>query len=171
MLALCRSHDLEEAMKTENTTQRPSISVVLAATFFIVKIGLIWAALWGLVGVLIAVFLDPNETVTDIWAALCMPGFVGGVVFSVVLWIAEGRRRFNELSLRRLAAWGAVTGLLLGVVSFAVGTPSGRFSLLLLVVVFIGSTTLLSAVSGVASALLFRHSAWERPPADAGQET
>jgi len=155
-------------MKTENTARRSNASVVLAAAFSLAKIGLIWAALWGLAGVLIAIFLDPNETITDIWAALCIPGFVGGVVFSVVLWIAEGRRRFNELSLRRLAVWGAVSGLLLGVLSFVIGTPSGRFPLLLLVAVFIGSTTLLSAVSAVASALLFRHATCEQPPAKAG---
>ena len=42
-------------------------------------------------------------------------GFVGGAVFSMVLGIAEGRRRFDQLSLTRFAAWGAVgTFLLLG---------------------------------------------------------
>jgi len=83
--------------------------------------------------VLIAIFLDPNETITDIWVALCIPGFIGDVVFSVVLWITEGCSGLTKLSLGRLATWGSMTGLLLGVLSFAIGTPSGRFLLLLLV--------------------------------------
>ncbi len=42
-----------------------------------------------------------------------MCGFVGGTAFSVVLSVAEGRRRFDEMSLLRFAAWGAVGSFLL----------------------------------------------------------
>ena len=48
--------------------------------------------------------------------ALAIPGFVGGVLFALVLGIAARRRRFDELSLPRFAAWGAVGGVLLGLV-------------------------------------------------------
>ena len=37
-------------------------------------------------------------------------GFIGGVAFSLVLGIAEGRRRFDQMSLPRFAAWGAGGG-------------------------------------------------------------
>ena len=94
-------------------------------------------------------------------------GFVSGVVFSVVLWIAAGRRRFGELSLSRLAAWGAVSGLLLGVLPFVLGTPNAEFPLWLLGVAIIGSMTLMSAVSAVGSALLFRYTTREQSPAGA----
>ncbi len=80
--------------------------------------GLIWAAGWGLVGVLIGMFVDPHGSIDDMWVVtLGVPGFLGGVVFSAVLGIAEGRRRFDELSLSQFGAWGAVAALLLGAVS------------------------------------------------------
>ena len=57
----------------------------------------------------------------DIWpAALAIPAFLAGIVFSVVLSLVEGRRSFDELKLPRLGLWGALGGLLLGVV---VGLP------------------------------------------------
>jgi len=40
-------------------------------------------------------------------------GFVAGVLFSGVLGLVEGRRRFDQMSLPRFAAWGAAGGLLL----------------------------------------------------------
>jgi len=44
-------------------------------------------------------------------------GFFGGAIFSTVLRLTEGRHRFDELSLPRFAAWGALGGLLLGVIA------------------------------------------------------
>ena len=74
-----------------------------------VGMGLIWAAGWALVGVLIGVtskvlpglpFWDSFFDVFDApLPALAIPGFVGGVLFAVVLGIAGHRRRFEELSL------------------------------------------------------------------------
>ena len=40
-------------------------------------------------------------------------GFIAGVIFSGLLVLTEGRRRFEEVSLPRFAAWGATGGLLL----------------------------------------------------------
>ena len=40
-------------------------------------------------------------------------GFFAGVTFSGLLVLAEGRRRFDQLSLPRFALWGAMGGLLL----------------------------------------------------------
>src|SRR5262245_36331187 len=40
-------------------------------------------------------------------------GFLAGVIFSALLALTEGRRRFDQLSLPRFAAWGAMGGLLL----------------------------------------------------------
>jgi hypothetical protein len=90
--------------------------------------GLTWAVAWALFGLLIGVssvllpFL-PWERFFDVFdaplPALGVPGFVGGVIFSIVLGIAGRRRRFDELSLPRFAAWGAVGGLLLSLVPAA----------------------------------------------------
>jgi hypothetical protein len=40
-------------------------------------------------------------------------GFVAGATFSALLALTEGRRRFDQMSLPRFAAWGATGGLLL----------------------------------------------------------
>ena len=136
-----------------------------------VGMSLTWAAGWGLVGVLIGMFVDPHGSIEDMWVVtLGVPGFLSGVVFSAVLGIAEGRRRFDELPLSRFGAWGAVAGLLLGVLPFAVGSPNSELPPWVLGVVIIGSMTLLSAVSAVGSALLFRYFAREQTPAGAGPE-
>ena len=78
--------------------------------------GLTWAAGWsgvfvilGLVGGSGTLGLLDYVGLTVLFGIV---GFVGGAAFSVVLGITEGRRRFDELSLRRFAFWGAVGGLL-----------------------------------------------------------
>jgi hypothetical protein len=40
-------------------------------------------------------------------------GFIAGVTFSAVLVLTEGRRSFDQMSIRRFAGWGAISGLLL----------------------------------------------------------
>lgn len=118
--------------------------------------GLTWFAVWVGAGFLMEVF-DPNGQIADIWpAVLGIPGFFGGVAFSVVLGIAAGRRRFDELSLPRFAAWGAVAGLLLGTLPFALGDSSGAMPLWRLIAVVFGSTTLLCTVSATGTLVLAR---------------
>ena len=102
-----------------------------------VGMGLTWALGWALVGVLIGVSSRllpglPWDRFFEVFdaplPALAIPGFVGGVLFSVVLGIAARRRRFEELSLPRFAVLGAVGGLLLSLVPAAmdaVGLLSG----------------------------------------------
>ena len=87
-----------------------------------VGMGLTWAAAWAIFGLMIGVvskitpFL-PWDSFFEVFdaplPALAVPGFFGGVLFSIVLGIAGRGRRFDELSLKRFAAWGAVGGLLL----------------------------------------------------------
>jgi len=90
--------------------------------------GLTWAAAWALVGVMIGVTSRllpglPWEIVFKVFdaplPALAVPGFVGGVIFSMVLGVAGRGRRFEDLSLARFAAWGAVGGLVLSLVPAA----------------------------------------------------
>jgi len=141
-----------------------------------VAMGLTWAIQWAVLAVLIGTITESlsgysiEKNHLDPLMALAMPGFLVGVIFSTVLWFAEGGRRFDELSLPRLAAWGAVVGLLLGVLSFALGTLSDRFPLWLGVVIIVGSSTLLSTVSAVGSALLFQYAARHKIPVHAGAE-
>ena len=89
-------------------------------------LGFLWGIGGALAGGLIELILNilPGSDLflgVDIWpAALAIPAFLAGIVFSVVLSIVEGRRSFDELKLPRLGLWGALGGLLLGVV---VGLP------------------------------------------------
>lgn len=87
-----------------------------------IGMGLTWAVGWALTGLAIGVasialpFL-PWHLFFDVFdaplPAMAVPGFFGGIFYSIVLGIAGRRRRFDELSLPRVAAWGAIGGLLL----------------------------------------------------------
>ena len=133
-----------------------------------VGMGLTWAAGWALVGVLIGVtsILLPGlpwdlffEVFDAPLPALAIPGFVGGAFFSTVLGIAGGRLRFDELSLPRFGAWGAVAGLLLALfpaAMVAVGFASANVDLWLNTAIVIGPLALLCAVSASGSLMLAR---------------
>ncbi len=129
-----------------------------------VGLGLTWAVGWGLVGlgieVIHNVWPNPIGSLVDIWpAALGYPAFFGGVVFSTVLGIAGRRRRFDELSLPRFAAWGAVGGVLVSLFPAAmvsVGLASANVDLWLFTAIIIGPLSLLSAVSASGSLMLAR---------------
>src|SRR5687768_9730751 len=90
--------------------------------------GLTWAVGWAVGGLLIGVtsLLLPGLPWDSFFKvfdaplpALAIPGFFGGVFFSMVLGIAGRRRKFSELSVPQFAAWGAVGGLLLLLFPFA----------------------------------------------------
>ena len=133
-----------------------------------VGMGLTWAAGWALFGVLIGItsLLLPGlpwdlffEVFDAPLLALAIPGFVGGAFFSVVLGIAGRRRRFDELSLPRFAAWGAVGGLLMSLfpaAMVAVGLASLNVDLGLFTSIIIGPLALLTAVSATGSLALAR---------------
>jgi len=92
-----------------------------------VGLGLTWAVGWASVGAVIGLvyFFGVIGVQSGLLGAFLAAyvrmfatlGFLGGAIFSTVLGIAEGRRRFDELSLPRFAAWGALGGLLLGVIA------------------------------------------------------
>jgi hypothetical protein len=136
-----------------------------------VGLGVTWAAGWALAGLLIGVTSKltpglPWDYFFDVFdaplPALAIPGFVGGVLFSAVLGIAGRRHTFDQLSVPRFAAWGAVGGLLLSLVPaamVAVGLASmGRpdFGLWQFTAVISGPLILLSAVSASSSLALAR---------------
>jgi hypothetical protein len=123
-----------------------------------IGMGLTWAVGWTLVGMLgVVVFytLFPSTPdVFDIWIPVfAYPGFLAGVGFSLVLRIAEGRRRFDELSLTRFTAWGAVGGLLVG--AFVTSLFFGQAPNAALAVIT-GTTTLLGAASAFGTLALAR---------------
>src|SRR5919204_531474 len=77
-----------------------------------IGMGVTWAAAWSAVGFV-------PRWVFGIYSDLPFPllfgglGFIAGVTFSGLLVLTEGRRRFDQMSLPRVAGWGAMGGLLL----------------------------------------------------------
>lgn len=121
-----------------------------------VGMGLVWAAVWAPAGVVIGLVVDPDGSMDEMWAAVgAYPGFLGGVVFSAVLGVAAGRRRLEQLSLPRVAAWGGAAGLLVGALPFALGASTTERPLRLAVVT-VGGIVLLSAASATGSLALAR---------------
>ena len=133
--------------------------------------GVTWAIGWALFGLLIGVtsLLFPDLPWWDAFfrsfdaplPALAMPGFIGGVLFSAVLGIAGRRHTFEELSLPRVAAWGAVGGLALGLVPAALvlvglGTPRADLVLWQVTAATCGPSVLLGAASAAGSLALAR---------------
>jgi hypothetical protein len=122
---------------------------------------LTWTVGWGLgFGGLMELY-DPHGQIGDVWpTALAIPGFIGGVVFSALLWIAESGRSFDQVSIARMATWGLVTGFVLGVLTIPakVGDVSpGAFGM-------IAIGTGLGIVAAIGSAIFFRLIArWQGP--------
>jgi hypothetical protein len=92
-----------------------------------IGMGLTWGAAWFGAGILLA--RVPGFYSDLPFALLFAPlGFVTGIIFSGILVVIEGRRRFDRMSLSRFAGWGAVSGLLLSGV-FVVGAALREESL------------------------------------------
>jgi hypothetical protein len=81
-----------------------------------IGMGLTWAVSWGAAGSIVTLgFVLRTGSRPDAPFPLMFgaAGFLAGVIFSAVLGLAAGRRRFDQMSLPRFAAWGAGVGFLL----------------------------------------------------------
>ena len=119
--------------------------------------GLTWAAGWFGVGAILAlvgVFGALGSVVDYLGFAgfFAVYGFLAGATFSGVLGMAGRRSRFDQMSLPRFAAWGALAGLLLSALSVFVLSTEPMFTLAN--VVFLSVVTLLAAASAAGSLAL-----------------
>ena len=122
-----------------------------------VLLALAWAVVWAALGVLLGIIVDPDGSMDEMWFLVgAYPGFLCAVVFWAMLGTAESRRRFDDLPLSRVAAWGAASGLLVGVLPFVLGTPNTDRPLWQWGLLIVCPITLMSAASAVASASLAR---------------
>ena len=80
-----------------------------------IGMGLTWGAAWGAAGTVLAVVtrFKADAPFPLIFGVL---GFIAGVIFSAILALTEGRRGFDQMTLPRFAAWGAVGGVLLSAI-------------------------------------------------------
>lgn len=87
-------------------------------------LGLTWAFAWFAAGMLLLLVVGPDAADVPFPIGFGFIGFLAGVTFSVVLGLAEGRRRFDEMSIPRFALWGGLGGVALSVVfSLVAGLP------------------------------------------------
>ena len=125
-----------------------------------IGIGLTWAAGWAPIGAITGwvagvAFGFPVAVVAANYALMFGAlGFLGGTIFSGVLRLAEGRRSFEQLSLPRFAAWGAVGGLLLGGLAITASLLGGGFTTLGAVIA--AASTLLGAGSAAGTLAVAR---------------
>jgi hypothetical protein len=77
-----------------------------------VGMGLTWAIAWFAAGMALLLVVGFGAADVPFPLGFGLLGFLAGITFSGVLGIAEGRRRFDQMSLPRFAGWGAVGGLL-----------------------------------------------------------
>lgn len=113
----------------------------------------LWVVGWGLGFGGIMEVVDPDGEIQDVWPTLlAIPGFVGGVVFSGLLAFGEGNRSFDYVSLVRFAMWGAVTGIVLGLLTIPaqVGDVSPGAAGM------VGIATVRGIVAGFGSGVFFR---------------
>lgn len=125
-----------------------------------IGMGLTWAAGWAPIGAVIGLGVGvvlgaPLDVLVPLWVGtLATLGFLGGAIFSTVLRITEGRRRFDELSVPRFAAWGALGGLVLGMLAITGGLLGTGLTPVDAIIA--GASTLLGAGSAVGSLALAR---------------
>ena len=116
--------------------------------------GLGWATGWAPVAVVIGLIVDPDGSMDEMWVAIGgYPGFLCGVVFSVLIQNSKGRDRIGESSITRVGSVGAISGVLVIALPsvLVAGGDSGAISGPLPASVLFGSVVLLSALSGIAS--------------------
>jgi hypothetical protein len=77
-----------------------------------IGMGFTWAAAWGAAG-LVPRWVFGFNADAPFPLVFGVFGFFAGIIFSGLLMLAEGRRRFDQMSLSRFAGWGATSGLLL----------------------------------------------------------
>jgi hypothetical protein len=80
-----------------------------------IGIGLTWAAAWFAAGIIFMVAAAPHPE-NPFFVAWGVFGFIAGLVFASILGIIERHRGIDQLSLPRVAGWGAIGGLSLAVI-------------------------------------------------------
>jgi hypothetical protein len=96
-------------------------------------------------------------------------GFVAGVTFSGVLGLVEGRRRFEQMSLPRFAAWGAAGGFLLSAIFVAVVALVENPAFISNLVV-LGPVFAVAGAGSAAGALAIARKAQHRELAESGED-
>jgi hypothetical protein len=130
-----------------------------------IGIGFTWAVAWSVVG-LVPRWLFGFNTDAPFPIIFGVLGFIAGLIFSGLLMLTEGRRGFDELSLPRFAAWGAVGGVLLSAI-FTRAASLGFGDVLAIVPTF----AVASAICASGSLALARRAGMRELPDSRGDST
>lgn len=136
-----------------------------------IGMGLTWAVAGGAAGTLVTLgFVVRTGSRPDAPFPLMLGalGFVAGVLFAGILRLVEGRRRFEQMSLPRFAAWGAAVGLALAATFFlAVSRGDPAFlQYFVLVGPLVAAVAAGCATGSLALARRARHRALPEPTED-----
>ena len=129
-----------------------------------IGMGLTWALAWFGAGMVLLLIIGPDAADVPFPLGFGMFGFFAGVMFSSVLGLVEGRRRFDQMSLPRFAGWGAVGGLLLSTIFVLVSDVGGGVLLVL------GPVFALSSAACAAGSLALARMAEDRELLDASSD-
>ena len=130
-----------------------------------IGMGFTWAVAWSVAG-LVPRWLFGFNTDAPFPIIFGVLGFIAGVIFSGLLMLTEGRRGFDELSLPRFAAWGAVGGVLLSAI-FARAASLGFGDVLAIAPTFAAA----SAICASGSLALARRAGMRELPDSRGDST
>lgn len=84
----------------------------------------IWAVSWVGLGAGIGALAGFEfGTILRIALSNLVGGFLAGATFAVILSVTERNRSLEDLSLKRVALWGAAGGMLLSLIPIAYGFP------------------------------------------------
>ena len=92
--------------------------------------GAAWGATWFAGGMALLLVVGPDAADVPFPIGFGFLGFLAGTLFSGILSLAAGGRRFDELSMPRFAGWGAAAGLIFSVLFVTVTGLVGAASLL-----------------------------------------
>ena len=129
-----------------------------------IGMGLTWAFAWFGAGMILLLIVGFGAADVPFPLGFGLLGFLAGVTFSAVLGIVEGRRRFDQMSLPRFAAWGGVGGLLLSGIFVPVAGLGGDVLLVL------GPVFALSGAGCAAGSLVLARVAEDRELLDASAD-
>ena len=114
----------------------------------IVGTGVTWAIGWVGLGTGIAALAGFDFSLLMRMALNnAVAGFIAGGSFALILSVAERRNRLEDLSLKRVAIWGGMGGLLLSLLPLAFGIPLAYLLGPLVINIGIGATLATGSVA------------------------
>ena len=136
-----------------------------------IGMGLTWALAWFAAGMVLLLIIGPDAADVPFPLGFGMIGFFAGTVFSGVVAMIEGRRRFDQMSLPRFAGWGAVGGLLFSVLFVVAVALLAEGATFLGNLVFLGPICAVAGAGSAAGSLALARRASEPARLDAGVDT